>query len=92
MTRMPGPHRLSGEQVMLFVENIRERLKPIILTAAEYYATIRRAAETGIMGGTIYDALIARCALKADADALYTWNAKHFAQFGPAIAKRLRAL
>jgi hypothetical protein len=36
--------------------------------------------------------LIARCALKAKVDALYTWNARHFQQFGAAIVKRLKTL
>ncbi len=92
MTRLPGRHRLSGEQVMLFLENIRERLALIALTGDEYHATIKEAAEAGVIGGTIYDALIARCALKAKVDALYTWNTRHFEQFGPAIVKRLRTL
>lgn len=90
MTRLPGRHRLSGEQVLLFLENIREHLALIALTGQEHHATIREAAEAGIIGGTIYDALIARCALKAKVDAVYTWNTRHFEQFGPAIAKRLR--
>jgi predicted nucleic acid-binding protein len=91
LTRLPGRHRLSGEQVMLFVENIRERFTLIALTGDEYYAAIREAAKAGVIGGTIYDALIARCALKAKADILYTWNTRHFEQLGPAIVKRLRA-
>ena len=90
MTRLPGRHRLSGEQVLLFLENIRERLTFVALTAGECHAAIKEGAERGIIGGTIYDALIARCALKARADAVYTWNTRHFEQFGPAIAKRLR--
>jgi predicted nucleic acid-binding protein len=90
MTRLPGRHRLSGEQVLLFLENIRERLILIALTGDEYHATIKEAAEAGVIGGTIYDALIAHCALKAKVDAVYTWNTRHFEQFGPAVAKRLR--
>lgn len=90
MTRLPGRHRLSGEQVLLFLENIRERLALIALTGNEYHAAIRDAAEAGVVGGTIYDGLIARCALKAKADAIYTWNVRHFEQFGPDVAKRLR--
>jgi predicted nucleic acid-binding protein len=78
--------------VLLFLENIRERLTSIALTGGEYYAAIAEAAEAGIVGGTIYDALIARCALKARAEAVYTWNTRHFEQFGPAIVKRLRSL
>jgi predicted nucleic acid-binding protein len=90
MTRLPGRHRLSGEQALLFLENIRERLGLIALTGDEYYATIKKAAEAGIIGGTIYDALIARCALKAKVDAVYTWKTRHFEQFGTAIVERLR--
>jgi predicted nucleic acid-binding protein len=92
MTRLPGRHRLSGEQVLLFLENIRERLTLIALTGDEYHATIKEAAEAGVIGGTIYDALIARCALKAKVDAVYTWNTRHFEQFGQEIVKRLRML
>ena len=92
MTRLPGRHRLSGEQVLLFIENIRERLALITLTGAEYHAAIKQAAGAGIMGGTIYDALIARCAIKARVDAIYTWNTRHFQQLGEAIVKRLRRL
>ena len=90
MTRLPGRHRLSGEQVLLFLENIRERLRLIALTGDEYRAAIKDAAATGVVGGTIYDALIARCAMKAEADTIYTWNMRHFRQFGAAIVDRLR--
>jgi predicted nucleic acid-binding protein len=90
MTRLPGRHRLSGEQVLLFLENIREHLTLIALTGDEYHATIKEAAGAGVLGGTIYDALIARCALKAKADTIYTWNTRHFQQLGTEIVNRLR--
>jgi predicted nucleic acid-binding protein len=90
LTRLPGRHRLSGEQVMLFLENIRERLMVIALDANEYYEAVAEAAATGVIGGTIYDAAIARCALKARADTIYTWNVRHFQQLGPEISKRVR--
>jgi len=48
------------------------------------------AISQGVAGGTIYDALIARCAMKAKVDAVYTWNARHFERFGAAIAERLK--
>lgn len=90
LTRMPGRIRLSGEQVLLLLESIRERLALIALSGDEYYAAIGKAADAGVTGGTIYDAMIAQCALKAKADTLYTWDTRHFEQFGPTIAKRLR--
>ena len=49
------------------------------------------AAEKGIVGGLIYDMLLARCAVKAGADILYTINVKHFAQLGPDISRRLKS-
>ncbi|MFZ0677233.1 PIN domain-containing protein [Candidatus Binatus sp.] len=90
MTRLPGRHRLSGEQALLFLENIRERLSLVTLTGDEYHAAIKDASEAGVIGGTLYDALIARCAVKAKAEAIYTWNTRHFQQFGSAIVKRLK--
>ena len=36
LTRMPGKHRISGEQAMLFVGSIRERLSIIALSGDEY--------------------------------------------------------
>jgi predicted nucleic acid-binding protein len=41
-------------------------------------------------GGGIFDALIAQAALKAEADALLTMNAKHFTRLGEAIAARVQ--
>ena len=29
------------------------------------------------MGGGIYDAMLAHCALKAEAETIYTWNDRH---------------
>ncbi len=89
-TRLPGKHRLSGEQILLFLGDVRERLTIVTLTAEEYYETLKNAAASGIVGGTIYDALLGRCAMKAQAEYIYTWNVKHFQQFSPDIARRLR--
>ena len=89
-TRLPGKHRLSGEQVMLFLDNVVERLTLVALTGEEYYQAIKTATDNGVVGGTFYDALLAQCALKIEAGVVYTWNARHFRQFGPEIIKRLR--
>jgi predicted nucleic acid-binding protein len=89
-TRFPGRHRLSGEQVLLLLENIQERLTIVTLEAQEYYGILKRAAEAGIVGGAIYDVLLASCALKAGAEIMYTWNVRHFRRFGPEVAKRIR--
>ncbi len=36
LTRMPGRHRISAEQAMLFIWDIRERLSMVALTGNEY--------------------------------------------------------
>lgn len=48
------------------------------------------SAAAGVSGGGIYDAVIGRCAIKARAQAIYTWNVKHFARLGPEIAARVK--
>ena len=90
LTRMPGKHRVGGEQAMLFIGNIRERLTVVALSAEEYAKTLQTFAELGVTGGAIYDAHLAACALKARAATLYTWNVAHFAQFGPKVAPLLQ--
>ncbi len=90
LTRLPGPNRLSGQQVSLFLENIRERLTLVALTAPEYLSALETAATLNIVGGAVYDLLHARAALKSRATTLLTWNVKHFTRFGPQIAARVR--
>lgn len=90
LTRLPGRHRLSGDQVLLFLQNIYERLTLVALDGEEYLAAMTSAAAASITGGALYDALLAHCALKARAEIIYTWNVRHFQQLGPEIAPRVR--
>ncbi len=90
LTRMPGKHRISGEQAMLFIGSIRERLSIVALSGDEYADALAASAALGIVGGAIYDAMLAHCALKAQAEAIYTWNVPNYAQCGPEMARRVR--
>jgi predicted nucleic acid-binding protein len=90
LTRMPGKYRISGEQAMLFLGDIRERLSLITLDGEEHFQALRTAASLGIVGGGIYDALLAQCALKAEAMTIYSWNLPHYAQCGPEVTRRLQ--
>jgi predicted nucleic acid-binding protein len=89
LTRPPNRHRVDADKALLFIGNILERLSMVALTGEEYVSFIQTAARDGIVGGTIYDALLARCAIKAQADVIYTWNLKHFQQF-PDVRSRVR--
>ena len=90
LTRMPGKHRISGEQAMLFIGSIRERLSIISLSGDEYADALQASAVLGIVGGGIYDAMLAHCAIKAQAETIYTWNERHYALCGPDVTRRLR--
>jgi len=90
LTRMPGKHRISCDQAMLFIGDIRERLSIIALNALEYADMLRSSAAAGVVGGAIYDAILASCALKSGAELIYTWNVRHFRQFGPEVTRRVR--
>jgi len=90
LTRMPGKHRISGEQAMLFIGDIRERLSIIALDGDEYAGALQTSADRGIVGGGIYDAMLAHCALKAKVEVLYTWNIRHYNLCGPKVARLLQ--
>ncbi|MGH9685424.1 MAG: PIN domain-containing protein, partial [Candidatus Acidiferrales bacterium] len=62
----------------------------ISLDADEYLATIEECSASKIVGGAVYDALLARCAVGAGAESIYTWNVRHFERFGPEIRGRLQ--
>jgi predicted nucleic acid-binding protein len=87
LTRYPGKQRLSAESANLLVQEIEQRLTLVWLDGDQYRAAIRRIARMGIVGGAVYDGLVAACALKAGARHLYTWNVRHFDLLGPEIQK-----
>ncbi len=89
VTRLPGAFRASPEQAILFLSDMEEHLTIVSLDAAEYSAIIRQAAANGILGATIYDALLAACAVKAKVEIIYTDNERHFRMFGPDVASRV---
>jgi predicted nucleic acid-binding protein len=90
MSTLPVRPVIPPEQVLLFVEEIRERCALITLSEAEYAETIRSLAEQGVVGGRTYDALLLRCAAKARAETIYTWNLKHFHALAPKLGSRIR--
>ena len=90
MTALPIRPMLPTEQVMLFVQEIRDRLTLVSLDESEYFQTIQRAAGAGFTGGRVYDALILRCAVKIKARTIYTWNLKHFQAIAPGQTARIR--
>jgi predicted nucleic acid-binding protein len=92
MTTLPVKPLIPPEQVLLFVEEVRNQLTLVSLEPKEYYETIRNAADRGLTSGRIYDALLASCAAKSEAQIRCTWNLKHFHSIAPDIAPLIRTL
>lgn len=90
LTRLPGKLGFGVDQALLCLDSVADRLELISLDVPQYRQAIREAASEGVVGGTVYDALLGQCALKARAIKIYTWNVGHFQMLGPAIAAKVR--
>jgi predicted nucleic acid-binding protein len=71
LTGMPAPRRVSGNEALLFLGDIRNHLTLVALNEQEYFQVAEASAEAGLAGGAIYDAILGRCALKAKAQVIY---------------------
>ncbi len=70
VTRLPADFRASPAQAILFLTDMMERLTIVPLDSGEFFGAIQPAALNGIVGGTIYDALLAACTIKARAETM----------------------
>jgi predicted nucleic acid-binding protein len=91
LTGMTPPRRVGGTEALLFLEDVQANLSVVTLDDFDYVAAIRSASSQSVFGGGIYDALLAQCALKAKAEAIYTLNAKHFLRLSYAIGSLVKA-
>lgn len=90
LTAMPGKKRMSGDEALLYLQSLRERLTVIALTDSEYFHVVEGVAALGLSGGAVYDAIIGYCAVKAGAKNFYTWNVKHFLRLESAVPSRVK--
>jgi predicted nucleic acid-binding protein len=90
LTGRTGKDRIRGENALLFLGDVRERLTLITLNEEEYFKVLESSSSLGIAGVGIYDALLGFCAIKANAESIYTWNEKDFVRLGAEIARRVK--
>jgi predicted nucleic acid-binding protein len=92
LSTLPLKPRISPSVAWrLIKENIETIGKVISLTPAEYSSTINSLSEMGLIGGTIYDALIAKVAQKAKVERLLTINTDHFRRVWPEGENKITA-
>jgi len=79
LTHLPAPHRISARDASTLIQaNFIENVETITLASSGYRELLEYAAEAGIVGGRVYDLLIAASARQARAGALITFNERHF--------------
>ena len=84
LTKIPQPFRHAPEQALLSIEeNVIKHFKIAGLTGNDYTVLLREAALSGIQGGTIFDALLLRCAAKSGAERVFTLNLRQFQNIAP---------
>ena len=85
LTRLPPPHRLAPRDALAVLDASFIRAgRTVALDPVSYRTLLAQLAKEGIAGGRSFDAVIARCAVKAKATALITFNARDFLPLVPA--------
>ncbi len=91
LTATPAPKLRSTRHVLESVEQAARMFKPVLLDLDDYLWVLRHVAAQDARSGQVYDALILKCAERAAADVIYTWNTAHFHRLAwPAVAGRIR--
>jgi len=85
LTSLPvSPAVTPGQARRLIDKNIADAADEIVsLEADEYLTILQRMTDLGLESGAVYDALHVRCAEKAAADELRTFNGRDFRRMPP---------
>ena len=82
LTRLPQPWRIRPRDAhALLSGTFRDRARVVGLDGDEGWHLIDRLDDLGLAGGASYDAHILRCAEKAGATQLATFNVRDFGRF-----------
>ncbi|KJH71192.1 PIN domain-containing protein [Aliterella atlantica] len=87
LTRLPLSQPIAPTLAQRLIEENLDKFQKVVLTAEDYQITLVRLVRLNIIGGSIYDGLIAQAALKANVDILLTLNPKHFNRLGDEVAQ-----
>ena len=92
LTRLPvNPRIQPGEAASIIKVGVLKHFKVQTLGQSEYLAIIEKSSITGLIGGTVYDALLLGCAEKVKPDRIYTYNLSHFKRIAPHLSAIISA-
>ncbi|MBI3697521.1 MAG: hypothetical protein HY238_22130 [Acidobacteria bacterium] len=84
LTRLPGDYRMpSDEAKQLLEENFSTDAIVPGIDAGLVWSCVAKVVQEKVVGGRVYDAIIAHSAVRAGAVVLVTWNAKDFLTVAP---------
>jgi len=86
MTRLPSPHRLRPEIAHQLLHDSFGSARVVAVPSKKAWAFLGECATDGIVGGRVYDAVIAHSALEGHAQELLTLNPRDFEPFADRIA------
>lgn len=84
LTRSPfSPRVYPAHALEAIEEQILRKMTLVSLENDEYIEVVRRAAESGWIGGRIHDCIHLQCAAKTKCDRIYTFNVRDFRAIAP---------
>jgi predicted nucleic acid-binding protein len=90
LTRLPRTPRISpADALQMLRENVTSCAKIVALADNDYVSLVEDLAQRGVIGGAVYDAVIAKVAELAQVDRVVTLNVAHFRQVWPSGADRI---
>lgn len=92
LTRLPSSPRISGAMAGRLIRENLKTSRTVTLNARDHDSILARAADLGLAGGAIYDAIVVQAAIKSAADQLLTLNGSDFRRVWPEAGERLQVL
>ena len=90
LTRLPITPMVHPTEAYRFVsETVVGHCTVVTLVEKDYLAALEAAAQAGLRGGIIYDALQLRCAEKARCDRIYTFDISQFVRLAPHLGNKI---
>jgi predicted nucleic acid-binding protein len=86
LTRLPLQPKISPQLAQKQLTANLQNFEVVPLLVEDYQGAIAQMVSLNILGGGIFDALIAQAALKANVDKLLTLNPNHFNRLSETIA------
>src|SRR5437868_1854398 len=89
LTRLPRTPRIGPAEALQLIQENLASYTIVSLSAPDYMKLIEDLARAGVVGGAVYDAVIAKAAELANVDVLLTLNVGHFQRVWSGAAARV---